>query len=213
MKKYNLAIVDDHKLFRKGLRFLLDDIPEINVFAEASTGEEFIELLKTCPIDIALMDINMPKMDGISATEIATKKYNDIKIIALSMYSNEEYYDKMIDAGVKGFLLKNSDVDTLSKALKTVINGGTYFSQELLLEILNNKKQEKNKFDANLLTSRETEILKLICKGYSNNDIADELFISSRTVDKHKGNILSKTNCKNSTSLVMYSIKNKLIEI
>jgi len=129
------------------------------------------------------------------------------------MHGEEEYYDQMVDAGVQGFLLKNSGVDDLNAALQAVINGGTYFSQELLVGILDKKKQKQFQTEVVKLTQRELEVLKLICEGYCNTDIAEKLFISHRTVDRHRSNLLSKTGCPNSTSLVMYAVKNKIIEV
>jgi len=213
MKEYRLAIVDDHKMFRSGLRFLLNDIPEIRVVGEASNGLEFLDLAANEIIDIVLMDINMPEMSGLEATCEALKLYPKLKIIVLSMHGEEEYYDQMVEAGVQGFLLKNSGVDDLNAALQAVINGGTYFSQELLVGILNKKKQKQFQTEVVKLTQRELEVLKLICEGYCNTDIAEKLFISHRTVDRHRSNLLSKTGCPNSTSLVMYAVKNKIIEV
>jgi len=213
MKEYRLALVDDHKMFRSGLRFLLNDIPEIKVVGEASNGLEFLELAANEIIDIVLMDINMPGMNGLEATREALKLYPKLKIIVLSMHGEEEYYDQMVDAGVQGFLLKNSGVEDLTAALQAVINGGTYFSQELLVGILDKKKQKQFQSEVVKLTQRELEVLKLICEGFCNVDIAEKLFISHRTVDRHRSNLLSKTGCPNSTSLVMYAVKNKIIEV
>ena len=213
MKEYRVAIVDDHKMFRSGLRFLLNDIPEMKVVGEASNGLEFLDLAANEIIDIVLMDINMPEMNGLEATCKAFKLYPKLKIIVLSMHGEEEYYDQMVDAGVQGFLLKNSGVEELNAALQAVINGGNYFSQELLVGILDKKKQKQFQKEVVKLTQRELEVLKLICEGFCNADIAKKLFISHRTVDRHRSNLLSKTGCHNSTSLVMYAVKNKIIEV
>ncbi|NOU61714.1 response regulator transcription factor [Marinifilum caeruleilacunae] len=213
MEDNKVIIVDDHKMFRSGLRFLLSNIPNIQVIDEASNGKEFLEMAENEPIDIALMDINMPEMNGIEATRIAMEKYPDLKVIVLSMHGEEEYYDQMLDAGVKGFLLKNSDADELIAAIEAVIAGKSYFSQELLVDILDQKRLQKLRTDAVKLSTRELEVLKLICDGFSNAEIAEQLFISHRTVDRHRANLLSKTGCKNSTSLVMYAVKNKIVEI
>ncbi|WP_321310706.1 response regulator transcription factor [Marinifilum fragile] len=213
MEENKVIIVDDHKMFRSGLRFLLSNIPNITVIGEASNGKEFLEMAENETIDIALMDINMPEMNGIEATRIAMEKYPDLKVIVLSMHGEEEYYDQMLDAGVKGFLLKNSDADELIAAIEAVIAGKSYFSQELLVDILDQKRLQKLRTDTVKLSTRELEVLKLICDGFSNAEIAEHLFISHRTVDRHRANLLSKTGCKNSTSLVMYAVKNKIIEI
>jgi DNA-binding NarL/FixJ family response regulator len=200
-------------MFRSGLRFLLDNVPHIEIVGEASNGKEFLEIADTVKIDIALMDINMPEMNGIEATREAMKKFPDMKVIVLSMHGEEEYYDQMLDAGVKGFLLKNSDANELISALEAVMDGKSYFSQELLVDILDQKRLHKLRKDAVKLSTRELEVLRLICDGYSNAEIAEELFISQRTVDRHRSNLLGKTGCKNSTSLVMYAVKNKIVEI
>ena len=213
MEENKVIIVDDHKMFRSGLRFLLNNIPNISVIGEASNGKEFLEMAGKETIDIALMDINMPEMNGIEATRIAMKEYPHLKVIVLSMHGEEEYYDQMLDAGVKGFLLKNSDADELIAAIEAVIAGKSYFSQELLVNILDQKRLQKLRTNTVKLSSRELEVLKLICDGYSNAEIAEQLFISHRTVDRHRANLLSKTGCKNSTSLVMYAVKNKIVEI
>lgn len=213
MKEYNVILVDDHKIFRKGLHFLLEDMEGIKVVGEAENGIEFLKLLSVTSADIVLMDINMPEMNGIEATVEALKRFPELKIIVLSMHGEEQYYDKMVEAGVKGFLLKNSDVDELTTAIQNVGSGGSYFSQELLVGILNKRKQQKNQSEVVKLTERELEVLKLICKGYNNNKIADTLFISIRTVERHRANLLSKTDCTNSISMVMYAVKNNIIEV
>ncbi|MFA9371391.1 MAG: response regulator [Labilibaculum antarcticum] len=213
MSECRVMIVDDHKMFRSGLRFLLNNVPTIEVVGEASNGKEFLEIAENIQMDIVLMDINMPEMNGIEATRLALEKYPDLKVIVLSMHGEEEYYDQMLDAGVKGFLLKNSDADELISALEAVMAGKSYFSQELLVTILDQKRLHKFRTETVKLSQRELEVLRLICDGYSNAEIAEELFISQRTVDRHRSNLLSKTSCKNSTSLVMYAVKNKIIEI
>jgi DNA-binding NarL/FixJ family response regulator len=214
MKKIKVTLVDDHALFRNGLKFLLDMNADIKVIAEATNGKEFIENLGATMPDIVLMDINMPIMDGIEATEIANRTFPDIKIIALSMFGEEEYYYKMINAGVKGFLLKNSEINEVIEAIKQVNIGNSYFSQELLYSVIKNFKPHKEHLDdTTALSKRELQVLEEICKGLSNQEIADNLFISKRTVDKHRANLLSKTNSKNTANLIMYAIKNKLINI
>ncbi len=210
-----IIIVDDHTLFRNGLKILLNSLDNYNVVGEAADGEEFISLLeKQHDADLVLLDIDMPVMDGIEAARIALQKYPDLKIITLSMYGEEDYYYKMVDAGVKGFLLKNSDMNEVKNALETVYEGGNYFSSELLQTLVNslrsNTKTKETRVD---LSEREIEILILICQGFSNQEIADQLFISKRTVDKHRANILEKSECKNTAQLVMYAIKNQLVEI
>jgi DNA-binding NarL/FixJ family response regulator len=213
MEKIRIIIADDHQLFRNGLKILLNSIPYFEVTGEASNGEEFLKLLKTLPADIALMDINMPEMDGIEATRKSLKVCPDLRIIALSMYGEEEYYYKMVDAGAKGFLLKDSDISEVKEAILAVSKGGSYFSQELLYHVIQRIKHREHESKTANLSKREKEILAKICEGLSNQEIADALFISKRTVDKHRANLLGKTNSKNTASLILFAIRNKLIEI
>lgn len=213
MEKVKIIIADDHQLFRNGLRILLEAFPDFEVIAEASNGMEFLKILMNVRADVALMDINMPEMDGIEATRVALKICPQIDIIALSMYGEEEYYYKMVDAGVKGFLLKDSDINEVKEAILTVRKGGSFFSQELLYHVIQKIKHRESESKTANLSRREKEILLKICEGLSNQQIADTLFISKRTVDKHRANLLSKTNSKNTASLILYAIKNKLIEI
>ena len=213
MEKIRIIITDDHQLFRNGLKILLNAFPEFEVTGEASNGEEFLRVLKESPADVALMDINMPEMDGIEATRKGLKLCPDIDIIALSMYGEEEYYYKMVDAGAKGFVLKDSDISEVKEAIHTVRKGGSYFSQELLYHVIQKIKHRENESRSANLSRREKEILLKICEGLSNQEIADTLFISKRTVDKHRANLLGKTNSKNTASLILFAIRNKLIEI
>ncbi|MDP4224161.1 MAG: response regulator transcription factor [Bacteroidota bacterium] len=213
MEKIRIIIADDHQLFRNGLKILLNAFPDFEVAGEVSNGEEFLKILKDTKADIALMDINMPEMDGVEATRRAVKMFPDLKIIALSMYGEEEYYYKMVDAGAKGFVLKDSDIAEVKEAVLTVNKGGSYFSQELLYHVIQRIKHRETESKAANLSKREKEILLKICEGLSNQEIARALFISKRTVDKHRANLLGKTNSKNTASLILYAIKNKLIEI
>ena len=216
MDKLRIYLVDDHKLFREGLKLLLSNQDFVHHIYEASNGREFIENLSFVDCDVVLMDIEMPEMNGIEATIQAMKMKPELKIIVLSMYGDEQYYYKMIDAGAKGFMLKNSGIDKVVTAIQKVSEGESFFSEELLVNILNNMRD--NKADShdvvdNDISERELEILYQVCRGLSNQEIADKLFISKRTVDKHRANLLSKTGCRNTAALVMYEIKNKLIQV
>jgi DNA-binding NarL/FixJ family response regulator len=215
MKK-EVIIVDDHELFRDGLKFVLSQIPDINVVAEAANGKDFVDLLDIYSPDLVLIDIAMPIMDGIEATVKALEKKPGLKIIALSMYGDEDYYFKMIHAGAKGFVLKQAGKNELENAIKEVISGNNYFSQELLRKIIVNMGKNKTsgtEINDIALSKREYEVLQLICKGFSNQEIADQLHISPKTVDTHRTNLLSKTGSKNSVSLVMFAIRNKLVTV
>ena len=209
MEKIKLIIVDDHQLFRNGLKFILDERDDMKVIAEASNGKEFLKQLEFLKPNVVLMDINMPEMNGVEASKQAILKYPDLNILILSMFSDVEYYNTMIDIGVKGVILKDIDNDQLYEAIHKINNGGNYFSQELLLQLIKNKPAD----DSIVLTAREKEVLELICEGFSNQQISDKLFISQRTVERHRSSLLLKTDSKNSISLVVYAIKNKLVKI
>ena len=209
-----IIIVDDHTLFRNGLKMLINNIKGYQVIAEAANGQEFLSELDNHKPDLVLLDIDMPVMNGIEAARKAIKKQPGLKIITLSMYGDEDYYYKMVDSGVKGFVLKDSDINEVKEALKIVYEGGSYFSSELLQTLVSSlRKRPSSSEEQSLLSDRETEILILICQGFSNQEIADQLFISKRTVDKHRANILEKSECKNTAQLVVYAIKNELVEI
>jgi DNA-binding NarL/FixJ family response regulator len=212
--KLKIIIVDDHEFFRSGLKLVINRLKYAKVVAEASNGKEFLEILKEKEVDIVLMDIEMPIMNGIDATEKAIEEFPDLKIIALTMFNDEEYVDRMIDVGVKGFLLKNITKEILDQALQSIASGNTYYSPELW-EYFSKKISKDKKVDEaeQLFTKREMEILVLICDGLSNKEIADKLFISERTVVGHKSNLLAKTNTKSTIGLLSYAIKNKLVEI
>ncbi len=219
MDKIRVVIADDHALFRDGLKMLLNSSNNIDVVAEATTGKELLTALESTEVDVILLDISMPEMDGIEAASHIVEKYPSLPIITLSMFGEEDYYFRMVSIGVKGFLLKDSSVDEVMYAITTVASGGSYFSNELLLSLVDslqyaqtNDVQEEENSD-NELSEREREILFQICKGLSNQEIGEKLFISKRTVDKHRANILAKTSCKNTANLVVYAIKNKLVEI
>ncbi|MGB8359500.1 MAG: response regulator transcription factor [Bacteroidales bacterium] len=213
MDKIRIALADDHQLFRNGLKILLGSYPEFEVLAEASNGNELLKALGNTPCDIVLMDISMPEMDGVEATGRLARQMPDTRVIALSMYGEEEYYYKMVDAGAKGFILKDSDISEVHDAIVAVHKGGNYFSQELLYHVIKRIKNREQEVKSSSLSKREREILLKICEGLSNHEIADALFISKRTVDKHRANLLAKTGSKNTASLILYAIKNRLIEI
>ena len=213
MEKCSVILVDDHKLFREGLKLLLGNLPFIKSINEASNGKEFLKLIDDFIPDIAFIDIDMPQLDGIEATKSAIQKYPDLKIIALSMYGEYDYYTRMINAGAKGFLLKNSDIQEVEAAIINILEGKSYFSHEIMHGLFKNINKKRSTQKSTVLTEREKEILYHICIGLSNQEIADRLYLSKRTIDKHRENLLIKTGSKNTASLVIYAIKNGIIEI
>ncbi len=213
INKIKIFLVDDHNLFREGLKFLLSNNDLISEIHEAENGKDLLENVLNVKPDIILMDIEMPIMNGIEATTEVLKIYPETKIIALSMYGNENFYSEMIDAGAKGFLLKNSKFEDVQKAIVDVSDGKNYFSPEILEAIIKNLNKKNHKKTNTDLTEREIEVLYNICKGLSNQEIADYLYISKRTVDKHRENILLKTQSKNTAGLVIYAIKNEIFEV
>ena len=206
-------IVDDHEIFRNGLKLVFSKNTEIDVVGEAGSGEEFLQLMETIDFNVVLMDIKMNGINGIETTEKAIEKTPDIKVLVLSTFGEEDFLHQIISAGAKGFLLKNVDKETLFSAIKLVNEGQNYFSPELLPFFTNKYINPKSSDEDVVLTKRELEILELIGEGLSNNEIANKLFISIRTVDTHKNNLISKTGSKNVVSLLIYAIKNKIISI
>jgi len=214
-KKINIIIVEDHEIFRSGLKFVLNQHDKFNIIGEASNGKEFLLFLKNRIPDIVLLDIEMPEMNGIDAATEALKRFPNLKIIVLSSYNDEEYYARMILAGVQGFVLKKAGVNELEGAIQTVFDGSNYFSQELLQKMVFSKK-DTSKPNTKLkikLTQREVEVLQLISAGLSNPEIGEKLFISHMTVSNHRSKLLAKTDTNNTASLIMFSIKHNLISI
>ncbi len=217
-QKIDLVLVDDHNLFREGISYLLSQIEFLNIVGEASNGKEFLTLLETIEMpDIVLLDITMPEMNGIEACKIATKKYPGINIIALSMNDEQEYYFQMIQAGARGFVLKQSGKEKLKEAINEVLNGGSYFPEDILRKIIfkfGTDESVENQLESQFgLTKREKEVLALLCQGFTNAEIADQLFLSAKTIEGHRANLLSKTGTKNSAHLVMFAIKKGIIKI
>ncbi len=206
-------IVDDHKLFREGLKLLLKNIPMIREVYEAPTGEDFLREIEGDAPDLIFMDIDLPGMDGIEATSRALEMNPRLNIVALSMYGEEDYYTRMVQAGAKGFILKNSSIQEMETAITTVMEGKNYVSQDLLPGLIMNINKRKSTGETSGLSERESEVLYHICKGLSNQEIANILYLSKRTVDKHRENLLNKTNSKNTAGLVMYAIRHGIVDV
>jgi DNA-binding NarL/FixJ family response regulator len=215
-KIWKVIVVDDHNPFRDGLKYVLNQTDTIQVIAEAADGVEFLELIETTFPDVVLMDISMPRMNGIEATQIATKKYANLGIIALTMFDDDKYCSKMLNAGVKGFLLKESGSEELIKAITCVAEGRSYFTDDILKKMLRTypgpDKSLKTQGENNIvLSDPERQILKLICAGLSNAEISKTLTLALGTVKEIRLGLLTKTNTDCSANLAVYTIKNKLL--
>jgi DNA-binding NarL/FixJ family response regulator len=215
-----VLIVDDHKIVRDGIAALISSEQNISLVGQCTDGSEVVEFLKHHDTEVILMDIMMPNMNGIEATKLAMKEFPDLKILCLSMNNEYNYIQEMLNAGAAGYILKNTGADDLLTAIKTVAEGKHYFSPEVTDIVINkhisgNKPDAKAEENAKLLqslTNREIEVLKLIAQEMTNVEIADKLFISRRTVDTHRQNLLQKIGTKNSIGLVRFAYSNGLIE-
>ncbi len=213
-KKINVFIVDDHEIFRNGLKLVFSKNQEIDIVGEAESGEDFLQKMESVEFDVVLMDIKMSGINGIETTKRAIAKDPNLKVLVLSTFGEEEFLHQIINVGAKGFSLKNVDKQTLFDAISLIDSNQNYFSPELLPFFTNKYiNPDKNKKSELILTKREIEILELIGEGFSNDEIADKLFISKRTVDTHKNNLISKTGSKNIVSLLIYAIKHKLVNL
>jgi DNA-binding NarL/FixJ family response regulator len=211
----NVIIVDDHQMFIDGVKSILKSEKNIRITGEALNGLQLFELFKTELPDIVLMDINMPGMDGIEATKIIAAKYAKVKVIVLSMHSSKEFVAGLIEAGASGYILKNTGRKELVQAIQAVSEGKTFYSNavtEVIMDSFKNPARQISNPELAQLTDREKEVLKLIAREYSTKQIAEELFISSNTVETHRKNIMSKINAKNMAGLVKYALQTGLIE-
>jgi len=213
--KINIVITDDHKLFRKGIIALLEDFDFIGEIGEASNGAELLELLagmENLP-DVILLDLRMPVMDGVEAQQKIRSLYPGVKVIILTMEDDEQYILHLISEGVNGYLLKNADPDEMENAIVKVVEKGFCFSDNISsLVIQNLKKKEKaeDKFNPDF-TERELQILELICRDFSNSEIADLKQISIRTVEGYRQKLVDKSGAKNIAGLVVLALKNKWV--
>lgn len=221
MNKIKLAIVDDQKLFLKGLKFIIQTFENVEIILEAFNGQELLSQLESNQPDVILMDIKMPVMDGIEATKIIKKRFPEIKIILLTMYNDERLISHVMELGANGYLLKDEDSEVVHQAINAVVEKGFYFndyvSSALLKQVKGKSKADPTEIftkanNANL-SRRELEVLQLICKEYSTKEIGTQLYISARTVEGHRKNLLEKTGVRNVAGLVIYAVKNGLVEM
>ncbi len=220
MKKINIAIADDEELFRKGIRFLLEKESNFNISYEAENGKNLINFItntKKVP-DVILMDLKMPEINGVEATKVIHKKNPDIKIIALTSYGGKSFITNMIDVGASSYLLKNTSPKMMIFTINKVFEKGFYYDEKVLKIIHENiisssGKRIKSDLDKKLLSKREIDVLELICEQKTTSEIAEKLFISPRTVEGHRNNLLLKTQSKNVAGLVIYGIQKKIIEV
>ncbi len=211
MKKIDIAIVDDHDLFRDGLKLVLNQIENFNVIFDADNGFILLNFLKISKPDIILMDIDMPEINGIETTKKSLDLYPSLNIISLSMFSDTVNYTQMISAGVKGFVLKKANKTELQQAINKVHSGGNYFSQEILQKLAFHSLISAGKSED--LTAREFEILNLVCGGFTSQEIAEQLFISIKTVETHRTNIFQKAQVRNTAELLIWAVKNNFFSI
>lgn len=217
MDPINIILVDDHRIFRDGLKALLSEAEFINIIGEASGGQELMELLRTLQPHLIITDITMPGQSGIDVALQISCQYPEIRTMILSMHTNEEFVINAIKAGVKGYLSKDTSRQELLEAIEIIHQGGEYYSQlvseHFLKSYIKKFKADASFVDNKTLTPRELEVLKLCATGLSNKEVADKLFISIKTVDCHKNNIMQKLKLKNSAEMVLYAVKNKIIEV
>ena len=214
----HLAIADDHELFRKGFISMLSGVADFSFVHEAANGQELLDRVAVRVPDIVLMDLQMPVMDGMQATEILLEKYPEVKVIVVSMYDEDRFVLHMLEKGVHGYLLKDTSPDEVEKAIRRVAEEGYYYS-DFVSKAMHRKmvarSNNKQPFFPNAhnvgLSNREQEVLQLLCDGLSTIEISEKLFISTRTVEGHRLRILEKTNTKNTAAAVAFAYKNHLI--
>ena len=219
MKKIKILFADDHAIVRDGLRLLFKSDSQFTIVGEAANGIEVLDLLNKSKPDIAVLDISMPKLNGIETTKIIKEKYPGIRILILTIHENEEYIQQMLLAGADGYVVKNAEKKEIFDAVRAVANNETYFSpgvSKVLLEGLIKRTREKENVETdiyNKLTRREIEVLRLIAEGFTSKEISQKLFLSISTVNSHRMNMMKKLDIHDSTSLVKYAIQKNLIDI
>jgi len=209
-----IIIADDHLMFIDGIKAILANEQEVKIVDHALNGVEVLSLLERGEVDIVLMDVNMPVMDGIETTKQVRLKYPKVKIIMLTMHNNREFIYGLIHAGASGYILKNTGKEELMDAIRSVYKGKTFYSEDVKETIMQNisQKPAEQKIEAAHLTDREKEVLKLIAMEHNTNEIAEKLFISINTVETHRKNLLSKLNAKNIAGLVKFALQTGLID-
>ena len=212
-----VILADDHRIFRKGLKSLLSEKKNIEVLAEADNGDEALEAAKKYKPEIVVMDIAMPKMDGIEATRQIRERFPDTEVVVLSMHAKKAYIDQVLKAGAKGYVLKDSDEENLLSAIDTVHNGGYYLDSPIADQVLSDyfrgKSKRELKKQSDPLSEREREVLRLLAEGHSNQEVADTLYISRKTVENHRANIVRKTGIQGQVGLTKYAARIGLIDL
>lgn len=218
MESIKILLVDDHQLIRHSLRSFLNEESKYQVVGQASNGAEALKLIGHLKVDVVVIDINMDQMNGIDCGREIILRYPNIKLIALTIVNDSAHIKEMLQAGASGYLLKSCTIEEVKTAISTVNAGGSYYSPEVTTTIMQNlqgKKLPRSSSNISVMpiTPREKEILGLIMKEYSNQEVADQLCISIRTVEAHKRNIIEKTGCRNTAGLVVYAIKHHLFDM
>ena len=219
MSSIKVAITDDQVLFRRGIASIINTFEGISIVLEADNGRMLLDTLQTLESlpDVVLLDLSMPELNGIETTKILHVSYPSIKIIILSVYGEDRFVTHLMELGVNAYLFKNVEPEEVERAIRTVMDKDFYFNEAFLNAMKNrltNKRQKILLTDniPSTLTAREIEVLKLICKQNTAQEIAEQLFISVRTVDGHRNNLLEKTGVRNSAGLVLFAIKHRLID-
>jgi DNA-binding NarL/FixJ family response regulator len=209
-----LAIVDDQRLFRGGLKMILAEEPTFNVVFEASNGKQFFERLSFELVDVVILDVEMPVMDGIETLKRLHQIKPEIKVLMLTMHDNDRLINHLMQLGASGFLLKDEDPEIVITAVKRVAEDGVYFRDYVSRALLKGSKQQNNRKGEALhtkLSERELQVLQLICKEHTSKEIAEQLFISYRTVEGHRRSMQEKTGAKNIVGLVLYAVERGMV--